>query len=81
MVGMAQNCPKSDPRWNEGYSGTGLHAGTKNFGHFSRNGTVLITMHNTTSYSGSSNGGSSSNSSSEGDTMDEKSTSCVPRFL
>ena len=44
FTGMARNYPKSDPRWNGEYSGTGLHTGTKNFGCSGRNETVLITM-------------------------------------
>ena len=42
LAGMARtlrNRPKFDPRWNEGYYGTGFHAGTKYSGHSGRNGT------------------------------------------
>ena len=41
MAGIAQNRPKFDPRWNKGYYGTGLHAGTK---YSSRDGMESITM-------------------------------------
>ena len=41
MVKTLRNRPKFDLRWNEGYYGTDLHAGTKYSG---RNGTELITM-------------------------------------
>ena len=41
LVKIVWNGPKSDPKWNVGHSGTGLHIGTKNS---SQNGTVSITM-------------------------------------
>ena len=44
MIGMDQNGPKFDPRWNVGYFGTSLHTGTKNFSRSSRNGMESITM-------------------------------------
>ena len=44
MAGTPRNRAKFDPRWNKGYYGTGLHAGTKYSGRFGQNGMKSITM-------------------------------------
>ena len=47
LAGLAEtprNRPKFDLRWNEGYYGTGFHAGTKYSGRSGMNGTESITM-------------------------------------
>ena len=44
MARMIWNWLELDPRWNEWYYHSGLHACTRNSDHFDRNGTDLITM-------------------------------------